>query len=151
REIERPRAAGLAETQAQRARAERRKVEADALPVRAVAVELGNDIARLAPRSDEDARELGVDDQRRLVVAARSRLGHAVEQGRRVERGADEIGAPATFRTPRNSAPQIGLAEGQFLQLDLLQIVPGRVECRREAQIDPASLDRGIADAAQMI
>src|SRR5207302_675850 len=69
REIEGPRAASLAEAQAQRARAERRKVEADALPMCAVAVELGDDVARLAPRSKEDARELGVDDERRLVVA----------------------------------------------------------------------------------
>src|SRR6185437_5379531 len=150
REIEWATTAGFAETQAQHPGTEGREIEAYALPVRAVAVELGDDVARLASRPEDDAGEFSVDDQRRLVMAGRSRLRHVLEQRGGVERGTVEIGSPAALRPARHRALQFGVAELDLLQLDLLHAMVG-TERRREAHVDPRPLNRGVADAAQMI
>src|SRR5258708_23994732 len=119
--------------------------------MRAVAVELDDDIARLASGAEEDARELPVDNQRRFVVASGSRLRQIVEQHRGVERPAREIGSPAAFGATRDGPLEIVFAERHLLQLDLLQLVIGGTEQRRQTQIDPASLDRRIADRAETL
>src|SRR5216684_2096822 len=151
REIERPLAAGLSEAQAQRRRLSGYEIEPHALPMVPVAVQLGDDVARLAFRTEDDARELAVDHERWIVVAAGSGLGQIVEQRSGVERPAREIGPPAAFGTASQRTGHIGLAERELFQLDALHALARRTIRGGNAQPDTLTLDRRLANGADAI
>src|SRR6185437_2284690 len=110
----------LAEAQLQGALAEGRGVEGDALPMRAVAVELEDDLPSLAARPQDEATEFAAEDERRLFRrgAGFLQLG---EEAARVQRRALQIGAPAAFGTARDGTREVGLPKDEALQIDALE------------------------------